>query len=262
MPSPFPGMDPYLENPAGWPDVHHSLISSIRDQLVGRIAPRYYVRIEERVYLVDDGDPARTVIVPDLRIGLNPAEPALWSSAGGVAVAEPVEVITMLDPEIREARLMIVDAVGREVVTAIEVLSPVNKVKDGAGWKNYRNKREEILGSGSHFVEIDLLREGDSPTAAQAPGSCEYRVHVSQVRRRPKGWVWAIHLEQRLPVVRIPLRDGDPDTELDLQAVFGDAYDRARYGDSIDYRIPPVPPLAAPLNEWAGKLLKEKGLRG
>jgi hypothetical protein len=260
MPSPFPGMDPYLENPASWPDVHHSLISSIRDQLVGRIAPRYYVRIEERVYLVDDGDPARSVIVPDLRIGLSPSEPPM-RSGGVLAVAEPVEVITMLDPEIREARLMIVDAVGRDVVTAIEVLSPANKVMDGAGWRNYRNKRREILDSGTHFVEIDLLREGDSPTAAQAPGPCEYRVHVSQVRRRPRGWVWAIRLEQQLPVIRIPLRDSDPDTELDLQAALNDTYDRARYGDRIDYRKAPVPPLTAPLSQWAEKLLKEKGLR-
>ncbi|MCK4452049.1 MAG: DUF4058 family protein [Anaerolineae bacterium] len=30
MPSPFPGMDPYLEYPVRWPDVHHSLITYIR----------------------------------------------------------------------------------------------------------------------------------------------------------------------------------------------------------------------------------------
>ncbi len=260
MPSPFPGMDPYLENPAGWPDVHHLLISSIGDALMSCIAPRYYVNIEERVYLMGDDDPARFVLVPDLRIGLNPSKPPM-RNGGGLAVAEPVEVITMLDHEIRESRLMVVDATNREVVTAIEVLSPTNKVIEGAGWKSYRSKRREILDSGTHFVEIDLLREGDLPTAAQAPGPCEYRVHVSQARRRPLGWVGPIRLDQRLPVIRIPLRDSDPDAQLDLQAVFTDTYDRARYGDRIDYKIPPVPPLPAPLDEWARLLLKEKGLR-
>jgi hypothetical protein len=33
MLSPFPGMDPYLESPAIWPDVHHEIISENRATL-------------------------------------------------------------------------------------------------------------------------------------------------------------------------------------------------------------------------------------
>ena len=55
MLSPFPGMDPYLEDPGSWPDLHHRLISAASDQLNAQLRPRYLARIEERVY-VDDGE--------------------------------------------------------------------------------------------------------------------------------------------------------------------------------------------------------------
>ena len=68
MPSPFPGMDPYLEEPGLWPDVHHELISETRALLNTILRPKYYVRIEQRVYISDEGDSGRLVMVPDLRM--------------------------------------------------------------------------------------------------------------------------------------------------------------------------------------------------
>ena len=44
MPSPFPGMDPYLEGNL-WPDVHQALASEIRRQLANQLRPRYAVRL-------------------------------------------------------------------------------------------------------------------------------------------------------------------------------------------------------------------------
>ena len=72
MPSPFPGMDPYLEEPGLWPDVHHRLITVTSDTLAAALRPKYYVRIEERVYLSDESDPGRRVIIPDVRIADRP----------------------------------------------------------------------------------------------------------------------------------------------------------------------------------------------
>ncbi len=56
MPTPFPGMDPWLEHPIIWPDVHNSLIVALRDAIAPPLRPRYYVSIEERTYLIEPSD--------------------------------------------------------------------------------------------------------------------------------------------------------------------------------------------------------------
>ena len=56
MPSPFPGMDPYLEDPAHWSGVHRQIISEIQADLNSRLQPRYCVAVEERVYISDAGE--------------------------------------------------------------------------------------------------------------------------------------------------------------------------------------------------------------
>src|SRR5271166_6063081 len=140
MPSPLPGMDPYLEEPGLWPDVHHELISETRALLNTILRPKYYVRIEERVYISDEGDSGRLVMVPDLRIALRPGgEGSAFVRGGGTAVdiAEPIEAITLIEEEIRESYVEIVDRVERLVVTVIEVLSPTNKVAGSRGRESY-----------------------------------------------------------------------------------------------------------------------------
>ena len=64
MQSPFPGMDPYLEDPSLWPDVHHGLISEMQAVLNRQLRPQYHVRVEERVYISDENDPGRKAIIP------------------------------------------------------------------------------------------------------------------------------------------------------------------------------------------------------
>lgn len=264
MPSPFPGMDPFVENPRLWPNVHNSLIAAMRDRLCQQLRPKYYVGIEERAYLTDSDDPAAEVIVPDLQI----VEPqAAWSSSdsdeGGVAieVAEPVITTTLIDTEIREPRLEILDAQSRAVITVIEILSPSNKIKGAYGRESYLRKREEVLNSKTHLVEIDLLRGGSSFLPKLKRRGGHYFVHVSRAGQRPKGELWRIRLNQRLPPIVIPLKAGDDDAKLDLQEVFTSVYENAGFDLIVNYRDTPDPPFDAEQAAWSEQWLKKKGLR-
>jgi hypothetical protein len=257
-------MDPYLEKPSFWPDVHHELISGIRAALKRQLRSRYSVRIEERVYVSGPADPGRGILAPDLYLVRRPKPGPRRSKAGGTAalgVSEPIIAVTLIDDEIHEAYLEVVDASDRSVVTVIEVLSPTNKVPGADGLESFLEKRNQIMKSSTHWVELDLLRSGVSPILPVIVPEHEYLIHVSAVDRRPRGMLWPIRLSQRLPVVRIPLRSEDGDTPLDLQAVLDSVYDRAGYDTEIDYKKEPVPRLGKKWKDWADRLLREKGLR-
>jgi hypothetical protein len=268
MASPFPGMDPYLEKPGFWPDVHHMLISGCRERLGAQIRPKYLVRIEERTYIADDSDPSigLQVRIPDVEVLGRPGwEETRISSAVAIAeieIAEPVVAMTWFEVEIHEAFLKIIDRDSHEVVTVIEILSPSNKVAGSSGRKSFEDNRREVMHSPSHWVEIDLLRGNRVVRIPKRKvGRHEYLVHVSKSDMRPRGLLYPMHLARRLPVIPIPLKTEDPDTGLDMQAVLDAAYDRAGYDLQIDYHKEPDPPLDPELATWADELLKSKGLR-
>lgn len=263
MPSPFPGMDPYLEDSRLWPDVHHALISEIQATLNQSLRPAYHVRVEERVYVSDENDPGRRHIIPDLRIEETDHRATMSGDYSGVAseVAEPVVLTTLIDDEIHEARLEVVDSQEKTVVTVIEILSPTNKTSGSRGRQSYEQKRRELMTSSTHFVEIDLLREGDHLHCRELLPKADYYIHVSRREKRPKGYVWPIHLPQRLPVISIPLKGTDPDARLDLQEVLSTAYDRAAYDLVVDYKQDPFPPVTGPNAAWMIDLLRTRGLR-
>lgn len=265
MPSPFPGMDPFLEGPGLWPDVHHWLISVSAELLNQQLRPSYYARIETRVYVSDESDPGRRVIIPDVRLvhrrGARQPHHPVTSAGRGAAVAEPLEVTTLLEEEIHEARIDVIDRSEKSVVAVIEFVSPSNKVAGSRGRESYQAKRDEVMRSPSHFIEIDLLRDGDRFAPFEPLPEHEYRIHVSRAQRRPRGLVWPIRLDQQLPPVPIPLREKDPDAQLELSEVIKIAYERAAYDLEIDYGQNPNPPLTGEWEQWATSILKEKGLR-
>src|SRR5262245_8586299 len=155
MPSPFPGMDPYLE--AHWRDVHASLVIYIRDMIQDQLPPKLVARVEERVVLETDQGLDHSLF-PDLRVVENPKR-SLSSppSKGGVAVSQPEIVEVDLEP-LTDGFIQIIDAgSGNRVVTFIDILSPTNKVS-GADRKAYRSKQREVCSSDANLVEIDLLR--------------------------------------------------------------------------------------------------------
>jgi hypothetical protein len=245
MPSPFPGMDPYLENPELWPDVHAELISQMRAALNPALRPRYVARIELRVYISDQDDAGRDFLGPDVRIEKRPrrksAKKAQRSEA--VAVAEPLTIPFLTDEEIEEARLEIRHVESKALVTVIEILSPANKIRGSAGRRSFLNKRREILTSEVHWIEIDLLRAGTPTLARLERADCDYRIVVARCEQCTYGKFWPVSVRQGLPVIGIPLLGKDPDVPLDLNAVLRTAYDRAQYDATIDYRRDPAPPL-------------------
>jgi hypothetical protein len=256
-------MDPYLEHPGRWPDVHHRLISISSDLLTAQLRPKYFVRVEERVYLSDQQDPGRAVIIPDMRIVPASAEQhrrATHAAASALATIEPVIATTLFEEEIHEARLEVIDRELRSVVTVIEVLSPTSKYPGSRGERSYQEKRLEVMRSPSHLVEIDLLRGGTAIEVQEALPEYDCLVHVSRFENRPKGKLWPIPLRAPLPQIEIPLRSGDAPATLDLQQVLATAYDRGAYDLDIDYRSDPIPPLSSLHADWANQLLKEKGL--
>lgn len=260
MPSPFPGMDPYLENPATWPDFHHALIGAIKESLNAHITPRYYALVEHRVYISREDDPGRQLFVADVAVHLH-ADAQRRDTPTKPTATLPVEVITMLDEEIQEPYLAIYDQQRRRVVTVVEVLSPANKMTGSDGFASYRAKRNEIQRSAANLVEIDLLRAGRKLLEIPLVQRSDYCIHVSKAASRPRGSVWPVMLENRLPEIDIPLLDDDAPVPFDLQKAIDDVYRRAQYEVIIDYKRACVPPLPDRLAEWADNLLRQKGLR-
>ncbi len=264
MPSPFPGMDPYLEEPVRWPDVHHGIISELQSHLNRDIRPRYYVRIEVRVIRLEIDDPAQALFrISDLqvvtdRLDVPPRRRARAAVAAGVATAVEIDT-TDYEFEVKQARLKIHESDSKRLVTVLEVLSPTNKATGSEARVSYLDKRQEAYEAGCHFVEIDLLRRG-KPTFPRGK-ACHYAVHVSRAERRPLATVWRIDLPQRLPVVGVPLLAGDADAEVDLQAVLNSTYERGAYDADTDYTLDPVPPLSPADARWADALLRKAGLR-
>jgi hypothetical protein len=248
MPSPFPGMDPYLEDPALWPGMHQSLITYMRDSLNPAIRPTYNARIGERLYVVQ----AHRDIYPDVTLLQRPGDqPAPVDAPGAVveSIAEPVApyIVTILPTEHREPFIEIVHSASGDVVTVIEILSPANKV--GEGYNLYRQKQMEILKSTAHLVEIDLLSQGQHALAMPIEGRLKipayrYLICVSRATdRRYQFETYPFLLKDPLPPFRIPLRPPDPDTVLNLQIIFNQSYDNGGYEDFVDYTAPPRIPL-------------------
>jgi Protein of unknown function (DUF4058) len=262
MPSPFPGMDPYLEDPELWGDVHHGLISQTQAALNRLVRPKYVARVELRVYVEDDEDPGRRERIPDVRILTKKRRPNGHANAARTFRERPEPIVAEMPfEEIEEAYLAIKHRETGALVTVIEVLSPSNKVEHSAGRKSFLEKRSEIMSSEVHWIEIDLLRKGARIPSGKTFVGSDYRVLVSPSDFRPRFKYWPIGVRQRLPVIGIPLKGNDPDTALDLGEVLSTAYDVAAYVDSVDYSEPPQLPLKTADARWANQLLKSKGLR-
>ena len=250
MPSPFPGMDSYLEDPALWPGLQQRLITYMSDSLNPAIRPAYNARIGERLYVVQ----AQRDIYPDVTLVHRPGEQPAALDAPDLAVESVAEavtpyIVTIPLTEQREPFIEIVHSASGDVVTVIEILNPANKV--GEGYDRYRQKQAEILSSKAHLVEIDLLSQGQHSLAMPIEGRLKlppyrYLICVSRVADRPHQFeTYPLSLKEPLPAFRLPLRTPDSDTVLNLQAVFDQSYDNGGYEDFVDYDASPRISLSA-----------------
>lgn len=213
MPSPFPGMNPYLETPDFWSGVHGRLIITIADILSPLLRPNYFVAVEERIY-----------------------------------------------EEMKERYLEVKRVETKEVVTTIEILSPKNK-QLGEERISYETKRQRVLSSNTHLVEIDLLRGGVPLPIMETTIKSHYRILISRSERRSQADLYAFNIQNSIPRFPLPLRAGDIEPLLDLQTILNELYDRASYDLVIDYHQELVPGLSKIDFDWLDTLLRAQGLR-
>ena len=266
MPSPFPGMDPYIERPAVWQDFHDRLITYTAGALQPRLKPKYVALVQDRLYVAESERP----VLPDVAVirvrGREPAGGAAVATAATAdSAADPARVFAVAEEEVREPYIRIVEpAARRRVVTSIEVLSPKNK-RAGPGRRDYARKRRELWEGGANLVEIDLLRAGRPTTRLRAPelaelGRFHYVVSVSR-RTPPRREAYTADVRGRLPRVAVPLGDGDADVTLDVQSVFTRCWDEGPYPELLRYDGPPPGPMSAEDVAWCEDVLRQKGMR-
>ena len=265
MKSPFPGMDTYLEQ--HWLDVHQALVTYARDALQPRLPDDLRARMQERVY-VESEESIREVFYPDVRVVERAPRPTTPAAGGGsaaaAAIAEPEIVDLDIELEaLRESFIEILDiGSGNRVVTVIEFVSPTNKLP-GEGREQYLKKARDVVAAGASLVEIDLTRRGDRDVLwpvrrIPSRGRTTYQIWVRRGWKPKKLEFYRAPLQERLPAIRIPLRENDEDVPLDLQSLVELAYANGRY-DDLDYRENLTPPLAIEEAAWADTLLRSAG---
>ncbi|MCC6629454.1 MAG: DUF4058 family protein [Chloroflexi bacterium] len=247
MPSPFPGMDLYLEDPGGWAGVHDGLISLLRRALNQALGPEFVADAGTSVYVVTPDE--QRWVFPDVFVAALRQE-APVTRAGRIAA--PVRVALDLPDTVSQPHVLIRDRVSRQVVTLIEVLSPINKTAEPTrARQEFLRKRADTMASATNWVEIDLLRAGERPPEARAMG--DYLVLVKRAGE-PAADLWPVNLRDRLPLIGVPLRAGVPDVALELQPIIDALYADGRYADLIDYTVPPPAPALAPADApWAAE---------
>lgn len=277
MPSPFPGMDPYLEAPGIWPGFHSRFAVGISQELNRLLPAPYYADIEEREELGIIEEPGQSRrIIPDIVVVKHPLAPPRGEGAG-VAVAtrtrrevSPNVELEVFNEPIRHLFVEIRDpSRGHKLITLIEIVSPSNK-RPGRDRRAYARKQREVLRSDASLIELDFLRGGRrvltdlglAEMIERLKPKPSYIVLVNRAWRRREGaitcQVFPAVLREPLPCIAVPLKEGEPEVLLDLQDIFDAAYDTGPYRrGAVDYAGPvPAPALDEPDAAWAAELTR------
>ena len=256
MPSPFPGMDPYLEGYL-WPDVHSALAGKIRQHLTPLLRPKYAARLD--VYLAEDPYPDGEIgiLYPDVEVVETPPQRIAPSGSSSGSSALTITPATLALPvtqavQVRLTSIEIRDTAQNKLITSIEILSPVNKREPGL--TTYRKKRQRLYQANVHAIEIDLLRRGSRPFSQPRLPQVPYCIALTRAQAKQIE-IWPIDLPTSLPVIPVPLQSPDPDVPLDLQTVLADIYEEAAYDLTLDYsQVPPPPSLSEEEQRWVDSL--------
>ncbi len=265
MPSPFPGMDPFLEHPEVFPDFHDSFITYLREFIQPQLPSPYFASLSRRAWI----EISERFVGPDVQVS-RPRNTSGEAPAAPVAVvARPrTEPLVIHVPHDERSELLVEIYLGRgsdrRLVTSVELLSLTNKTPGEHGRDLYLRRQREILSSKVHLLEIDLLRAGQHTTAvpkdrlAEAANDFHYHVSIHHFDNLEDYFVYPIRLNESLPQIALPLLSGDPPVPLDLQAVFQRTYEAGLYRREIDYREhAPAPPLSEAWQVWLREVVKE-----
>ena len=153
--SPFPGMNPFIEQDAFWHDFHLEFLPAIRARLVAQVRPKYIVMLDEHLYVQEVlTEPRRLVGHSDVSVA-SAKRTRRKESVGAVGILDaPAQVHIPVQDRRRVPFLEVRDRLGRELITVVEMLSPSNK-RAGADREQFVANREELLQSTAHFVEIN-----------------------------------------------------------------------------------------------------------
>jgi hypothetical protein len=250
MASPFPGMDPYLEDPAFWRDFHHRFLDYWCEAVAAALPDNYDARLDETVNLVQMSPEVIKLIYPDVAVSRQPRQTKrTHSKNSGTLLLEPVRIPHEFLEEVRQTRIEILHRPERNLVAVLELLSPYNK--GGDGFDQYRAKQMTILQKKVHLVELDLLEGGKRLPLSRPLPSADYYALISRAEDRPNCEVYHWALRDPLPTIPIPLRAPDADIQIDLEQVFRNTYERGRYARSLYYSKPPAARLSRKDATWA-----------
>ncbi len=249
MPSPFSGMDPYIETCGLWGDFHFHMIASIAGHLADVAPRRYLVRTGERSYLVFVDEEGKNSYPLPPKVGITSPR---GRKKGKAVLAETAHVMrAFIEEEHRESFIEIYETDPESrLVTSIEVLSPSNKRPGTQGWDLYQRKRQSILRGHVSLVEIDLLRGGRRMPMLDPWPNSPYTLLVARARHPQTCRVWEAHFQHPLPPIPVPLTKPDPDLALNLQPLIDTIYRRFRYEESIKYTAELAPPFSAEEAAW------------
>jgi hypothetical protein len=255
MKSPFPGMDPYLEAPAIWPDFHAKFINYWQEHIAERVPDHYEVRVAERVCIVEDWPQSKKLTGPDVTVSRTARRKGQPPKRGvGTATLDPVTIPMVVLDDFREGYIEILHQRDRQLVAVLELLSPGNK--ENPGRNTYLAKRNALWYQNVHIVELDLLLKGQRlPSGAPLPQG-DYFYFVSRSDHRPDCNVFSWGLRDPLPTLPVPLLPGDADVLCDLASVFATAFERGRYRPSLRYREAPPAKMDADTLKWLKGVLR------
>jgi hypothetical protein len=192
------------------------------------------------------------------------AEPAQLQPAGlGLPVAEATVTVATTwavdSEEEEESAIFLREANTERLVTVIEILSYSNKTSGSEKRAHYLLKRRELLQSGIHLVEVDLLRWGQRvvPSLPNQP----YHILVSRADEQPYSQVWSFDLTGQIPTAPIPLLEKGEHVPLPLQAAYTTIYAARGFRQRLDYHSDPEGPLTETQRAYIRAQLATEGLR-
>jgi Protein of unknown function (DUF4058) len=227
MPSPFPGMDPYLEGEKIWPAFQHHLLACLYQTLLPGLVDRYRARVGQRRYATTQ---------------------ALFTSI--IREDHEEEFI-----EIRQRN-------DSRLITLVDVVSPTNKTT-AEGRQAYLDKRKEAKSSNANLVEIDLVLQGNPMLDYSRDGlpDWDHAVTVTRATQPERYEIYTATLQKKLPKFRLPLAGDDRDTVVDLQSTFSRCFDLGNFPSLIDYQLDPPTKLEEEDRRWMNEMLRHQKLR-